>query len=54
MQPNLGTCPPRARGRRVAVRLRNGYRFDAPADGKQGCDWSLSLGPFTIEEWELR
>jgi hypothetical protein len=59
MKPNLGEIPRRARGKRVHVRLRNGYntREHEPngwaADGPGGCRWSLQNDPFDIVEYDI-
>lgn len=54
-QPNLGECPPHAKGRRVRVVLRSGRRpvESWPADGPQGCDWRLTGSDFDIAEFEV-
>jgi hypothetical protein len=41
------------RGKRVRVVLRSGHTFEAPADGRFACNWSLDLGKWSIEKWEL-
>ena len=51
--PNPGRCPPEARGKRVRVRLRSGVTFDAPADGRGEPNWTLALGKWAIESWEI-
>lgn len=55
LQPNLGSCPPHAKGKHVRVVLRNGLRPAEgwAADGRGGCDWSLRNRPFDIMEWEI-
>lgn len=63
MIANPGALPPEAQGRRVRVRLRNGAlgrTDDNPmspagwaADGKGGCRWSLTGGPFDIVAYEV-
>jgi hypothetical protein len=68
-RPNLGECPPHARGKRVRGVLRNGMRFGFepvanavpagwPADGKEGCNWDFTpegrpSREFDIVEWEI-
>lgn len=52
MQPNPGSCPPEARGKRVRVKLRNG----AMGKGTWAADtanWKLSKYPFSIVEYEV-
>jgi hypothetical protein len=59
MRTNHGKMPADAKGKRVHVVLRGGYatRGREPAgwaaDGKGGCDWTLSQSPFSIVEWEI-
>lgn len=59
LQPNLGECPPHAKGKRVRVVLENGYDTAPrepggwPADGREGCDWRLRNHPFAIKEFEV-
>ncbi len=56
---NPGHCPSEASGKRVRVILRNGTDNTKktpsgwPADGRDGCNWSTKLGPFSIEQWEV-
>jgi hypothetical protein len=52
---NTGFLPNEARGKRVRVVLRNGRRPAEPwpADGKFGCNWSLSGHAFDIVQWEI-
>jgi hypothetical protein len=55
LAPNLGECPPHAKGKRVRVVLRNGMRPAGswPADGRDGCNWRLTGSGFDIKEWEI-
>jgi hypothetical protein len=58
VRENPGFCPPEARGTRVRVRLRCGALFEAPADGKDAPDWTLSAPArpsrkFDIEAFEV-
>lgn len=55
MRPNPGICPDEARGKRVRVKLRNGYGFEAPADDRRGAplDWKLSGSVFDVLEYEV-
>ena len=53
MRENPGLCPPEARGKRVRVRLKSGHTFEAPADGRGEPNWSLALGKWAIESWEI-
>lgn len=60
LAPNLGECPPHARGKRVKVVLRNGLTPPEswPASGKDGCRWELTpegrpSRAFDIVEWEI-
>ncbi|WCT75927.1 hypothetical protein [Novosphingobium humi] len=59
MSRNQGGMPGMVAGKRVHVRLRNGYdtRNAEPmgwaADGRSGCRWNLLGSPFDIVEWEL-
>jgi hypothetical protein len=45
--------PGECRGKRVRVKLRSGHTFEAPADGRGACRWSLTDDAFDIVEWEL-
>lgn len=55
MHPNPGHQPEETIGRRVKVKLRNGtFPLESwAADGRNGCNWTLSNWPFDIIEWEL-
>ena len=59
LRRNEGQCPAEAAGKRVRVVLANGYDSAKrepggwAADGRAGCNWSLRLGAWAIEEWEL-
>lgn len=56
MTPNPGRCPPDALGKRVRVKLRNGYAFEAMADQvARGLklDWRLTGSSADVIEWEL-
>jgi hypothetical protein len=56
MTPNPGHCPPEAAGKRVRVKLRSGYAFEAIADQvSRGLklDWRLTGSTADVIEWEL-
>ena len=56
MIANPGRCPPEAQGKRVRVKLRNGYAFEAMADQvSRGLklDWRLTGSSADLDEWEL-
>lgn len=56
MAANRGGCPGMAAGRRVHVRLRNGYStHEAEPQGWPAASarWTLIDSPFDILEWEL-
>lgn len=54
---NPGHLPADAIGRRVRVRLIVDKPGTAPrewaADGKSGCRWTRTAGPFDIDQYEL-
>jgi hypothetical protein len=59
MQTNPGHFPDETSGKRVRVRLRNGYDTAArepagwAADGKGGCNWKLQGHPFDIVSYQV-
>nr|WP_165388340.1 hypothetical protein [Sphingomonas populi] len=53
MPANPGYCPAEAAGKRVDVLLANGSRRQWPADGKQGCCWTIRGIPADIREYEV-
>jgi hypothetical protein len=57
---NRGRMPREAAGKRVQVRLRNGFCPPAswPADGRDGCNWAFTpegkpSRDFDIMAWEI-
>ena len=63
MPANPGYCPDEARGKRVQVTLANGMAGTTdgnpmsplgwPADGRNGCRWTLTGFPFDIKDYEV-
>lgn len=55
MEPNPGFQPRETVGRRVRVRLKNGAQPGGswPADGREGCRWSITGHPFDIAYYEV-
>ena len=63
MKPNPGYCPADAEGKRVKVWLAHGAvgaTYDDPmlpkgwaADGRGGCDWSITGSAFDIAFYEV-
>ena len=60
---NHGFCPDQAAGKRVRVILADGRTGKCddnpmsppgwPADGRDGCRWSITGSPFDIAEYEV-